>query len=189
MINLIAKQVGLVLLLTGIVTGEALKNEERLSYNASRREASMGMLSTRDLFGLDKRAWECNPGYTECAYDSSRCCPTTGRCCGTGYCADSDEVCCTVGGTCPSGYNCCGTSNCSPKSGECCSDGRYCLAGYKCMIQFGKGVCCPKSGCIGSDNSGDASSGSSATETDTKTLTTTTATYQYHSYYYTTYYW
>ncbi|KAJ5082757.1 hypothetical protein N7532_011800 [Penicillium argentinense] len=183
----ITKQTGLLLLLSGIVTGEALKNEERLSYNASIHEASFGTLSTRDLFGLNRRAYECRAGYSECAYDSSRCCPSTGGCCGNGYCADSDEVCCT-GGTCPSGWNCCGTDNCSPKDGECCSDGKYCLAGYKCMINNGRKVCCPSSGCLGSSDEGEATTATS-TETDTETLTTTTATYRYHSYYYTTYYW
>jgi len=193
MMKLMAKQAGFLLLLAGIVTGENLVNEERLSYNASIEEASIGALSTRDLFGLDKRAYECSIGYSSCAYDSSLCCPSAKRCCGTGYCAYPNEVCCADRGTCPIGYNCCGTNNCSPKDGECCSDGKYCRAGYKCMIYNGRRVCCPNSGCVGTYDSGDSSSGSTATdtvtETEVETMTTTTATYRYHSYYYTTYYW
>ena len=61
------------------------------------------------------------------------------------------------------------------------------------MIHNGRRVCYPKSGCVGTYDSGDSSCGSTApdtvTETEVETMTTTTATYRYHSYYYTTYYW
>lgn len=181
------------------VTSSALKNEPQLRFNATLKMAHPATLNARDLFHLVDRTssyYSCDPGYSECAYDASRCCPTGTSCCGNGYCADPGDVCCTSG-TCPSGWNCCG-DNCSPVGGECCSDGHYCMPGNRCRIWDGLKVCCPTSGCVGEyDNGGLGSSATaitSVTETTTAIITAApTSTYSYthadYKYYYTTYYW
>lgn len=198
----IINEVGLfMLLLAGLVTGTTLKDEPQLRSNATLKLAGTGSLDTRDLFGLVDRAssyYTCNPGYSECSYDSSRCCPTGNSCCGNGYCADPGDTCCTMG-TCPSGWNCCGNDGtCSPKGGECCSGGYYCQAGMQCRVWRGEKVCCPSSGCVGENDSGNlgntVTAGPSVTETATMLTTaapslTTSYNYLDYEYYYTTIYW
>jgi hypothetical protein len=150
---------------------------------------------------LDTRALECGIGYSECAYDSTRCCPVGGKCCGNGYCASIGEKCCTGGGTCPAGYKCCaGSRGCAPIGGECCAGGSYCPIGKKCRVYKGRKVCCSSVlGCAG-ENDGIGSGGtvadsdvtSTSTETETE-IETATATKTYldvdWDYYYTTIYW
>ncbi|KAJ5700559.1 hypothetical protein N7536_003572 [Penicillium majusculum] len=186
------------LLLTNLATSTTIdKNEPQLLSNVS--------LNTDDGFSLfsenpslNARALECSIGYSECAYDTTRCCPSSGKCCGNGYCADIGDTCCTGGGTCPIGYKCCdGTRGCAPLGGECCSGGYYCRAGKKCRIYDGEKVCCPLSGCIG-ENDGIGSGGtltvpdvtSTATETEVETTRATTTYVEVDwDYYYTTIYW
>lgn len=183
----------------GFVTSTTLQDGPRLRSNATFNHAKPGSLETRDLFGLVDRAgsyYTCDSGYFECS--SFGCCPTGTTCCSTDYCADPGDVCCTMG-TCPSGWNCCGNAGkCSPKDGECCSDGSYCEAGNHCRIWKGLDVCCPASGCVGENDSGDlgitVTAGASVTETTTMLTTaapsiTSSYTYYDYEYYYTTIYW
>lgn len=190
-----AKQLGssLLLLFSAAVAEEATADEPQQMYNTSLHIPQEGILNTRDLFGLEPRAYTCRSGYSECAYDTSRCCPSGTSCCGTGYCADPGDTCCTTGGTCPSGWNCCGDA-CSPVDGECCNGGYYCRAGKHCRIYNGEKVCCPSSGCSGESDSGSLGGTVTAVATVTATTTSrTTSTYQRtyadYSYYSTTYYW
>ncbi|KAJ5168135.1 uncharacterized protein N7482_003729 [Penicillium canariense] len=191
-----AKQAGvsLLLLFAAAVAEEAIQDEAQQLWNATLNIAQVGSLNTRDLFGLEPRAYECRTGYSECAYDTSRCCATGTSCCGNGYCADPGDTCCTSG-TCPSGWNCCGDNGyCSPVGGECCNGGYYCRAGKHCRIYNGEKVCCPSSGCAGEYDSGSLGSTVTAVESVTETETSSiTSTYHYtyasYDYYYTTYYW
>ncbi|CEO60017.1 hypothetical protein PMG11_04661 [Penicillium brasilianum] len=190
-----AKQLGisLLLLFSAVVAEETIADEPQQLYNTSLHISQEGILNTRDLFGLEPRAYTCRSGYSECAYDTSRCCPSGTSCCGTGYCADPGDTCCTTGGTCPSGWNCCGDA-CSPVDGECCNGGYYCRAGKHCRIYNGEKVCCPSSGCSGESDSGSLGGTVTAVATVTATTTSrTTSTYQRtyadYSYYSTTYYW
>ncbi|KAJ5086773.1 hypothetical protein NUU61_008080 [Penicillium alfredii] len=166
--------------------GEMEEDEPQLQSNTSIKLTSNAALNARGLFGLVDRAYTCSTGYSACAYDSTRCCPSTGRCCGSGYCAEGAEVCCSSG-TCREGWNCCGSGNCAPKGGECCSDGFYCRAGKECRVWRGRKVCCLKSGCIGEYDSAETGT-VTGTEAATETETTTTR-YRSYEYYYTTIYW
>jgi hypothetical protein len=177
-------------------TSTDLDDEPRLYSNIS-LSADQGFSENLDL-NLAARAYVCSVGYTECAYDSTRCCPIGGRCCGNGYCADIGETCCTGGGTCRVGYKCCGgQQGCAPIGAECCSDGTYCRAGKRCRTYRGKKVCCALSGCIGENDSGSDDSGvtaptltqtATATEVETETATSTYLEVDWE-YYYTTIYW
>lgn len=141
---------------------------------------------------LNTRALECKIGYSECAYDTSRCCRIGGKCCGNGYCASIGDTCCAGGGTCPLGYKCCGTTGCAPLGAQCCSGGYYCRVGRTCRIYRGEKVCCALTGCAGEYDGVAAGATLTATEVETATATTT-ATAGYVAvdwdYYYTTVYW
>ncbi|KAJ5125476.1 hypothetical protein N7448_004796 [Penicillium atrosanguineum] len=168
-------------LFASFLASTALQDGSRLRSNATLNLAKPATLDTRDFFGLVDRA----SSYYTCAI-------------GNDYCADPGDICCTVG-TCPSGWNCCGNAGmCSPKNGECCSDGSYCDAGDHCRIWRGREVCCPTSGCVGENDSGDLGNTVTvaASMTETATMFTTVApsythsyTYYDYEYYYTTIYW
>lgn len=154
----------------------ALQHEPQLQFNKSLTlEDSVNALNSGTIFGkLVERVsaqYTCNTGYSECAYDPSRCCPTGNSCCGNGYCASSGDVCCDVG-TCPSGYKCCSSGNCAPTDGDCCDDGYYCAAGKQCSTVQGKRVCCPASGCSGETTSANIASTIQATQTASSALST-----------------
>ncbi|KAJ5505492.1 hypothetical protein PEX1_001920 [Penicillium expansum] len=193
------KTLALSLLLANIATStDTNENEPQLLSNIS-------LVNTDDIFSLysenpnlNARALECGIGYSECAYDTSRCCPIGGKCCGNGYCANIGETCCTGGGTCPVGFKCCdGTTGCAPLGGECCSGGYYCRAGKRCRVYKGEKVCCAYSGCIGEyDGIGSGATltvpdvTSTATETEVETTRATTTYVEVDwDYYYTTVYW
>ncbi|KAJ5779657.1 hypothetical protein N7457_007377 [Penicillium paradoxum] len=136
---------------------------------------------------LKPRALECSIGYSECAYDTSKCCPLGDRCCGTGYCAEPGETCCTERGTCASGYKCCaGARGCAPIGGECCEGGYYCPAGKRCRLYKGRSVCCAPSGCIG-ENAGIGDGGGvtvptiSITESVTRTRIAVETVYKWYT--------
>lgn len=186
-------------LFASFLTSTALQDGPRLRSNATLNLAKPATLDTRDLFGLVDRAssyYTCDPGYFECS--NSGCCPTGKTCCANDYCADPGDVCCPMG-TCPSGWNCCGNAGmCSPKDGECCSDGSYCGAGEHCRISQGQKVCCPTSGCVGENDSGELGNTVTAVAsvTETATMFTTAAPsvtdsdpFYGYNYYYTTIYW
>lgn len=201
------KGVGLVLSLllsTALAFEQAPQNQPRLRSNSTLDVTKLSSINARDLFGLESRDYyECPVGYAECSDDTSTCCALGKTCCSTtDYCASPGGVCCNIG-TCPAGWNCCGNDGyCSPVGGECCDGGYYCNVGYQCKVYDGEDICCPDTGCVGSDGTGDygttyAAGGSatgSATRTDTY-MTTSTSSYTYsytydeYSYYYTTYHW
>lgn len=187
-----------------LATSKTLKNLPQLRTNATLHQAGQ-ILTTSNTPNTPNLAprdyYTCSPGYSSCAYDSTRCCPSDNTCCGNGYCADPGDVCCTVG-TCPSGWDCCGNEGyCSPVDGECCSDGYYCFAGTHCRIWDGERVCCPAGGCLGSSDEGELGSTISAGPIGSMTTDTVTTepsvSYSYTSsvgyvdyeYYYTTVYW
>lgn len=180
-----------------LATSKTLKNPPQLRTNATLHQASHALTSRNtEIFDLATRDYySCDPGWSSCAYDSSRCCPSDNTCCGNGYCADPGDVCCAVG-TCPSGWNCCGNEGyCSPVDGECCSDGYYCFAGTHCRLWEGERVCCPESGCLGVGDGGELGSTISAGPVETMTTSAPSSYYSYSSvyvdyeYYYTTVYW
>jgi hypothetical protein len=189
------------LLLTNTVSGTPTDQEDepRLYSNISINTDTQGFsFSENPDLGLSARAYVCSVGYTECAYDTTRCCPIGGSCCGNGYCADIGETCCTGGGTCRSGYKCCaGQQGCAPLGAECCSDGTYCRAGKRCRTYLGKKICCAASGCVGENDAGGDDSGITAatlTQTATATAVKTETTTSFYlevdwEYYYTTIYW
>ncbi|KAL2005608.1 hypothetical protein VTN00DRAFT_10101 [Thermoascus crustaceus] len=162
---------------------------KRFQSNTTRASKSGNTLNVRDLFGLEARQlYECNPGYSECANDSGRCCPTGDRCCGNAYCAEMGDTCCQ-GGTCPSGWNCCGSDGCYPDGGECCSDGYYCDPGRKCRIFRGEKKCCLPSGCVGEYDSDDNDYHVTTTSYTYTITSEPTATVGDYTYYYTTITW
>ncbi|OQE15791.1 hypothetical protein PENFLA_c030G09528 [Penicillium flavigenum] len=181
------------LLLANVATSTSTEDSPQLFTNMT--------LTTDDIFSLfdtplNTRDLQCRAGYSQCAYNSRRCCPTGGKCCGNGYCADAGETCCTGGGTCRVGYKCCaGSTGCAPSDGQCCTGGYYCPAGKTCRIYNGRKVCCPLTGCSGEYDgigSGGTLTGSdttsTSTETETETATTTYVDVDW-DYYYTTIYW
>ncbi|CAG8356500.1 unnamed protein product [Penicillium salamii] len=180
---------------------EILKDEPRLYANVSLNTDTQGFAfsdNSHPELSLVAREYVCSVGYSECAYNSMKCCPIGSSCCGNGYCADPGETCCSVGGTCRSGFKCCaGTDGCAPIGGECCSDGTYCRAGKECRTFLGRKTCCAPSGCIGEHDSGSDDLGvtaptltetATATETETETVTSTSFKYYYTTIYWTYYY-
>ncbi|KAJ5659652.1 hypothetical protein N7507_006103 [Penicillium longicatenatum] len=202
------KKAGFILLFLSSTLADTIpQNQPRLRSNGTLNLAQSGSSpNTRDFDLVDRYYYyDCPTGYSECSTDTSKCCATGNRCCDSGYCADPGDTCCTIG-TCPSGWDCCGNYGyCSPVGGECCEGGYYCDVGYQCKIWDGEDVCCPASGCVGSDGTGSLGNtvgAGSATETATSAASgtstyesTTEAGYTYTSdsyeydYYYTTYYW
>ncbi|CAI7614777.1 unnamed protein product [Penicillium bialowiezense] len=184
-------------------TPESLADEPRLYSNVSMNTDTQGFAFSDDPdFNLVSRQYVCSAGYSECAYNSMKCCPIGSTCCGNGYCADPGETCCSTGGTCRSGFKCCtGTDGCAPFGGDCCSDGTYCRAGKECRTYLAKKTCCASSGCVGENDSvGDdldsitlptLTQTATATEVETETETSTADSYTADSYeyYYTTIYW
>ncbi|KAJ5169734.1 uncharacterized protein N7500_002517 [Penicillium coprophilum] len=188
-------------LLANTATSTTTQEEPQLFANVSRLNTDDAFALFSDNASLNTRELTCGIGYTECEYDSSRCCKLGKKCCGNGYCATIGDTCCTGGGTCPIGYKCCdGTDGCAPLGGECCSGGYYCRVGKKCRIWKGERVCCSSVlGCagenagVGSDD-GIGSGGTVTADVTSSTTTTqreTTTTYVRvdWDYYYTTIYW
>ncbi|CAG7922769.1 unnamed protein product [Penicillium olsonii] len=180
---------------------EIPRDEPRLYSNVSLNTDTQGFSFSDNPnpdFSLAAREYVCSPGYSECAYNSMKCCPIGSTCCGNGYCADPGETCCSTGGTCRSGFKCCtGTDGCAPIGGECCSDGTYCRAGRECRTYLGQKKCCLLSGCVGEhDSVGDdlgvtaptLTRTATATETETETATSTSFKYYYTTIYWTYYY-
>ena len=199
---------GLVLLLASIATSTPTNQDEpQLLSNISisldpDNLFSLPLSSSTDNSTLNARALECGIGYSECAYDTSRCCRIGGKCCGNGYCASIGDTCCASGGTCPLGYKCCGTTGCAPLGAQCCSGGTYCRIGRTCRIYKGEKVCCALTGCVGEYDGIGAGATLTATDVEIATATTTyveidtatapaTTTYVAvdWDYYYTTVYW
>lgn len=180
------------LLLANIATSTTTnQNEPQLFSNISLINKDDGFSVFNENPSLNARALECGIGYSQCAYDTSRCCPLGGKCCGNGYCATIGQTCCTGGGTCPIGYKCCeGNTGCAPLGGECCSGGYYCPAGKQCRVYDGEKVCCPYTGCVGEYNGigSGATLTADVTSTATETATTTYVKVDFE-YYYTTIYW
>ncbi|KAJ6017512.1 hypothetical protein N7451_000891 [Penicillium sp. IBT 35674x] len=183
------KEAGLTLLFLSSTFADTPQNQPRLRSNGTLNLAQSGSaLNARGDFDLVDRYYyyDCPTGYAECSTDTSKCCPTGDGCCSSGYCADPGDTCCTIG-TCPSGWNCCGNYGyCSPVGGECCQGGYYCDVGYQCKIWHGEEVCCPDTGCVGSDGTG--SLGNTVDSTTAAGFTYTYDSYEF-DYYYTTYYW
>lgn len=182
------------LLLATIVSStspEISGDEPRLYTNVSLNTDTQGFstLENPDL-NLAARAYVCSTGYSECAYNSNKCCPSSSTCCGNGYCADPGDTCCSTGGTCSSGSKCCaGSRGCAPAGAECCSDGTYCRVGKECRTYRGRKTCCAPSGCIGENDSGGDDAGVTAptlTQTATVTSVYRQADWEYYS---TTIYW